>query len=119
MLSQSNLVHLTLTLHSDFLHLLEKVVVAQDAHKPVIGAEGFKAVMGDWDGMRLGQGICNYFHNTLHHLHIFIVHVTWRDREGEDEMHQQHESSASSCDHFRNAKRRQAFCLKVKNRRAE
>ncbi len=36
MLSQSNLVHLTLTLHSDFLHLLEKVVVAQDAHKPVI-----------------------------------------------------------------------------------
>ncbi len=34
-------------------------------------------------------------------------------------MHQQHESSASSCDHFRNAKRRQAFCLKVKNRRAE
>lgn len=36
MLSQSNLVHLPLTLHSNILHLSEKVVVAQDAHKPVI-----------------------------------------------------------------------------------
>lgn len=33
-------------------------------------------------------------------------------------IHQQHESSASSCDHCRNAKRRQPFCLKVKKRRA-
>lgn len=35
MLSQSNL-ELRLTLHSDILHLSEKVTVAQDAHKPVI-----------------------------------------------------------------------------------
>ncbi len=47
----------------------EIIVVQVSLMQALTSAEGFKAVLGDWDGMRLGQGICNYFHNTLHHLY--------------------------------------------------
>lgn len=51
------------------LNIREIVRVQMSVMQVLTSAEGFKAVLGHWDGMRLGQNICNHFHNTLHHLY--------------------------------------------------
>jgi len=55
--------------HPSAAKYMEITVVQVSLLQALTRAENVKAVLGRWDGMRLGQSIRNYFHNTFHHLY--------------------------------------------------